>query len=192
VKKHSVHDSIHDLPKHVIAHCPNNPVVIPMYHRGMHQVVPEKRLALSDASTPLLADSSMQLSTSPPAVTSVINPPPTKHSLFSTMEQSMKQAPLSLEEEEDLTQKLLAARRRRRRRVIPSSPVSVVPIRGSHIEVLFGEPLDFSAEVSSFRREHPGLLDGWAASLPTICLYERITLRIEEALLQLEAEAYGK
>jgi len=81
----------------LIAHCRKTPIVVPMYHRGMDKVVPEKRLMQSAATPSLHADSFIEpryaISTSPPAVTYFARSaksPPSELSLFSTtMEQPM-------------------------------------------------------------------------------------------------------
>lgn len=78
-----------------------------------------------------------------------------------------------------------------------SSPLSAVPSRGRRVQLWIGQPMNFSAEVAEFYAEHPDHPDllvqadgsGWRTSLPTIALYERITAKIQAALLALADEA---
>lgn len=91
---------------------------------------------------------------------------------------------------ENIEELIAVARKDRRQRIPPSSPVSPFPSKRHPISVLIGEPLDFSSELKEFRSTYPGLLDTWKTSLPAIALYERITIRIQSALLELEREAY--
>ena len=78
-----------------------------------------------------------------------------------------------------------------------STPLSAVPSRGRQVQMWIGQPLDFSIELAEFRAQHPSHPDlmvqgdgtGWRTSLPSIALYERITCKIQSALLALAEEA---
>lgn len=78
-----------------------------------------------------------------------------------------------------------------------SSPLSAVPSSGRRVQMWIGQPMNFSAELAEFYTQypdHPDLMvqsdgSGWRTSLPTIALYERITARIQAALLALADEA---
>lgn len=119
----------------IIAHSyPNVPIVLPMYHKGMDQVIPEK--VLDDGR-----------------VTSA--------------HQSM-------------------------RRLRPSTPVSLMPQTGNTIECFIGEPIDLTEDVRKFVEAYPSKLTDWRSTLESLQLYEHLTNKIREAVLQLEAEAYQR
>jgi monolysocardiolipin acyltransferase len=128
----------------LVAHSwPNVPLVLPMYHKGMSGVIPEKVI------------SSQQM----PAKTG-----------DSAMHKCSK----------------------KRRKHRSSVPQSLFPRGGNTIHCYFGEPLDFTAQVATFECSHPGELAHWNTTLDKLALYERITMQIRAAVLQLEAEAYNR
>jgi monolysocardiolipin acyltransferase len=81
----------------------------------------------------------------------------------------------------------------KRKGVRPSKPVSLVPQTGREIRYFVGEPLDFTAKIEAFRRQHPGKLDSWNdVSEEALELYAEITAEIRLAVGMLELEAWGE
>lgn len=155
------------------------PLVLPLYHRGMDRVLPERKLPLESLYRLKRANNSLQL--------------------FPREEYDRENVKLGSTAEHlgvgtvtDENQLVQSARRKRRHQPKISKPVSASPMGGNSIMVIIGEPLDFTEEIQNFCDAYPYQLDSWECSLPKIELYERITLRIEQSLLELEAQAYER
>ena len=58
--------------------------------------------------------------------------------------------------------------------------------------LLIGEPIDFTEDVRKFVEAYPSKLTDWRSTLESLQLYEHLTNKIREAVLQLEAEAYQR
>ena len=58
--------------------------------------------------------------------------------------------------------------------------------------LLIGEPIDFTEDVRKFVEAYPYQLTDWRSTLESLQLYEHLTNKIREAVLQLEAEAYQR
>ena len=84
--------------------------------------------------------------------------------------------------EEVLDDGRVASAHQSMRRLRPSTPVSLMPQTGNTIECYIGEPIDFTEDVRKF----------WRSTLESLQLYEHLTNKIREAVLQLEAEAYQR
>ena len=78
------------------------------------------------------------------------------------------------------------------RRLRPSTPVSLMPQTWITIECYIGEPIDLTEDVRKFVEAYPSKLTDWRSTLESLQLYEHLTNKIREAVLQLEAEAYQR
>ena len=109
----------------LIAHCPITPIVVPMYHKGLDEIMPEIQL-------------------------------------------------------ED--------RKSKKRSV----PVTLKPLKGKRIDAYFGDALDFSDKIQSFRNKYPGVLDRWGTmTIESINLYTEITREVRDSVLLLQRRAYA-
>ena len=74
----------------------------------------------------------------------------------------------------------------------PPCLLSLMPQTGNTIECYIGEPIDLTEDVRKFVEAYPYQLTDWQSTLESLQLYEHLTNKIREAVLQLEAEAYQR
>lgn len=76
---------------------------------------------------------------------------------------------------------------------LPSKPAVKIPQMGNDIYLYVGKPMNFHEKLKQFDEQHPGLLKKtWYSTKETTNLYREIALDIEQEMISLEYEAYGR